>query len=255
MSSRIASPDRQAPRTALAVVLASAVALVLAGCTLSASSGNGPASSSTEANRIPNVIGLSTEEAKAKLETAGYTVAVVQESTVLSPLPEGTVLAQRPSANTDGPPGLPIYLSVAGATQYAEVPMVIGMTLDEATKTIISAGMILGKISYATSPTPKGSVSGQDGAYRQGTAPGKDLAVGSPVSITISTGPEGQIPNVVGMTKEEAIAALTRVGYAVSTEVSEKRKGKPGTVESQFPAAGVSDPTQAYVTIYLISAD
>lgn len=47
------------------------------------------------------------------------------------------------------------------------------------------------------------------------------------------------VPDVVGMTREEAVAALEAVGLTVETQPSYDVVAEPGTVASQEPAAGV----------------
>jgi beta-lactam-binding protein with PASTA domain len=74
--------------------------------------------------------------------------------------------------------------------------------------------------------------------YQQGTAPGVRLDKGSSVDIYVSLGPpKVEVPDVMGKSRDDAIAALTeaKLKYKVLTVFS---KEDPDTVVAQEPAGG-----------------
>jgi eukaryotic-like serine/threonine-protein kinase len=75
-----------------------------------------------------------------------------------------------------------------------------------------------------------------------GTNPpaGTPLAKGSPVTLIVSSGPTAvEVPNTVGMTQDEATAALTGRGLSVIVNFG---PGQNGRVVAQDPGGGTVPP-------------
>jgi serine/threonine-protein kinase len=93
-------------------------------------------SKGAETSPVPNVVGLSFDQAKSKLEADGFVVGT--KELVDSTEAEGTVVAQDPNAGEDADDGATVTLQVASGKN--EVPSLGGMTKDEAEQAIRDAG-------------------------------------------------------------------------------------------------------------------
>ncbi|WP_230670388.1 Stk1 family PASTA domain-containing Ser/Thr kinase [Rathayibacter sp. Leaf248] len=164
---------------------------------------------------VPALIGLSEEEAIAAITAApfalGDTTRVfdgdVDEGRVISAaLPDGSPL----------PPVLAEQSTIALTVSLGSIPNVVGMTLEEATAAAKDAGLALDRNGEDWSDTvPAGVVLIQ-------ANPEAPATTGGTISVVVSKGPEPvAVPNVVGLTRDEAKAALDAVdltwSYSLST--------------------------------------
>jgi beta-lactam-binding protein with PASTA domain len=121
---------------------------------------------------------------------------------------------------------------VGGCAKVA-VPAVEGLTQDAAITAITGAKLKVGTIIQQTNSTvATGKVISQD------PASGSSLAEGSPVNLTISSGPQvTTVPNVEGLTQDDATTALTAAKLKVGT-ITQQTSNTVGTgkVISQDPA-------------------
>jgi eukaryotic-like serine/threonine-protein kinase len=183
--------------------------------------------------RVPNVVGVSTTEAVAKLGQRGYP-AVVRSIVNRSARP-GTVISQRPTSGTKLDRGSQVTIMVARGPGTVDVPNVVGLPVDQAFVRLQSAGL-KGRSVQVASKQPKGRV------IKQAPPSGAQAKKGSAVLLTVSKGPSlVAVPSVKGMTEAEATATLTRLGFRV--KVSRVHSTAPtDTVVSQQPRAGIRVP-------------
>jgi len=127
------------------------------------------------------------------------------------------------------------------------VPSVIGMTRKEAVATLSDAGF-RASVTIADSLSPKGKV------FTQSPGGGTVTALGTIVSVQISTGEPAQIsmPRVFGMRGFEAKAYLQSLGLAVATvKIETEKPDKVGFVIAQDPPSGTFVVQGSTVTIYV----
>jgi serine/threonine-protein kinase len=132
------------------------------------------------------------------------------------------------------------------------VPNVVGRPLAQATTTLTTAGLRLGKVSYSgtsVAGVADGSVVSQD------PAAGSKVATGTPVSLVIAGQQVIQVPDVTGQSLTQATETLEGVGLVVGT-VSRvpTSTAAPDTVLSETPAAGQSVPHGSTVTLSVAAA-
>ncbi len=129
--------------------------------------------------------------------------------------------------------GVGIWALVRGGG--VQVPNVTGMTVDQARQTLAAEGLQLKVAKEVIDPAnPKGAIISQE------PGPGTKIDKGGTVEVVVSKGAEVvSVPNVVGMTRADAEAALTAAGFKVDgvTEAYSSQIGK-GKVASQNPEAG-----------------
>ena len=128
---------------------------------------------------VPNVVGLSAEEARTKLESAGFACKTVGSG--------AEVTDQTPAGGAIVPNNATIllYLGEEKPDTPATMPEVVGMTAAEANQAITNAGLIM-KVTGATS-----SSSGNVRAISQSAAAGTQLERGSVVTVQFGSQSSG----------------------------------------------------------------
>jgi beta-lactam-binding protein with PASTA domain len=133
---------------------------------------------------IPKVVGFKQEEAVAVLQTAGLKQEVVAEK-YDEKVPEGVVISMEPQAGRLVKVGRMVRLTLSLGSRWSTVPEVQQMSVERAGPLIRSAKLIVGAEKASFHPKiPIGYV------ISQSPASGKRVPRNSPVSITISRGPE-----------------------------------------------------------------
>lgn len=184
--------------------------------------------------KVPNVVGLTFNDASSALEQKGLK-AERGENRYHNAAPKGTVLDQSPGADSKEAPGTTVTLVVSAGQRYATVPGVIGMSRELALNALESAGFEAGEVVERPSNEARGTVT--DSRPR----PGTQAPIPSSVALTLSAGPTlVLVPDVVGRPLSDATILLRQVGLAVG-DVSYA----PGAVAdaaanivSQSPPAG-----------------
>jgi len=148
---------------------------------------------------VPDVIGVSVEDATQQLEQAKL---VARPSTVPSSQPQGRVVAQSPSAGEKVARDSPVRINVSGGPGTATVPDVRGSTVENATADLKAAGLGV-KTQQVESDEPEGTV------VSQSPAAGAKVDRGTAVTLRVSTRPSVQpveVPDVTGLVEDEARA-------------------------------------------------
>jgi serine/threonine-protein kinase len=161
---------------------------------------------------VPNVTGISQDEALRRLQDEGFVVRTSFEPS--ETVEAGNVIRTVPTFGTMVEEGSTIDLFVSSGPQEVPVPPVVGETLDEARRLITEAGLTVGQVTERADATfAEGIVISQDPS--QGVRVGTD----APVNLVVSTGPETVIiPDVVNQTERDATAAITGLGLLVRVQ-------------------------------------
>lgn len=184
--------------------------------------------------KVPNVVGLTYDDAARRLDQAGFT-AQRGEERFHSSAPKMTVLDQTPAPGAQDVAGAKVTLVVSKGQQMGHVPAVSGMSREDAERAIEDAGFTVGDVSEEPSNQPLGAVIGTR------PAAGTSMATPSPVALIVSAGPTVvTTPDVVGRNFAQAQLLLQQVGLTmgdVSTPTGEAPSGA-AMVIAQSPAAG-----------------
>ena len=120
---------------------------------------------------VPNVVGKTAEEAKAKLESAGFSYKTVGDGdTVTDQTPVGGAIVPNNAA-------VILYLGAEKSGELCTVPKVVGKTAEEANKVLTNAGLIM-KVTGATSAS-----SGNVHAISQSVPEGSQVEAGSVITV------------------------------------------------------------------------
>ena len=192
--------------------------------------GMGPGSPGT----IPRVTNKTVAEAQQLLSTAGFqsTTKDVFDDDIRAGLAVGT----EPEAGQEIRKFQPVSLFVSKGPQLFPLPGLSGTSLDEAKNQLNGAEMALGTVTETFSETePAGTVLAQD------PAAGTPARRGTPVSLTVSKGPEPiPVPDVRGQEQGAAVKALEAAGLkaVISPETVNDKKVPKGAVVAQEPHSG-----------------
>jgi len=197
---------------------------------------------------IPNVVGMSTEEARTRLAADGFVVGEIttEEREDVS---EDTVVSTDPPPETPLLQGSTVNLVVSAPPSSVQVPgEVIGMSEVEA-RAILEAPPyeFVVTTDIRSSPTvPENTVM----EIRPG--PGELVEMGSDILILVSSGPEDvRVPVVVGRTEAQARNTITEIGLVPDVQFQDGDFGpnEDGRVISQSLPVGSTVPPGTTMTI------
>jgi eukaryotic-like serine/threonine-protein kinase len=182
---------------------------------------------------LPNVAGLTSAQANAKLKEAGFEPTTEKQSSAT--VASGRVISTNPSAGTEAQAASSVTVRVSSGPAQTAVPDVVGQSRAAAEATLTNAKLAVGAITQQTSTEQSpGTV------LEQSPSSGSELPTGGTVNLTVAQAPtETAVPDVVGQNEAQAAAALGRAGFtpqAVTQTTTEA--SQVGTVLKQSPAAG-----------------
>jgi serine/threonine protein kinase/beta-lactam-binding protein with PASTA domain len=192
--------------------------------------GMGPGSPGT----VPAVANRTVAEAQQLLRDAGFQSST--KDVFDDDVKAGLVVGSEPDAGTEIRKFQQVSLFVSKGPQLFPLPQLTGKTLDASKAALNGAGMALGKVTEKfDEEVPAGTVLGQ------APASGTPVRHGTPVSLTVSKGPQPiPVPDVRGQDQDAAFRAIEAAGLkAVFADETVHDKNVPkGAVVSQEPASG-----------------
>lgn len=195
---------------------------------------------------VPDVSGLTQDQARQQLTDAGLTVGSVREDDNPAQ-PEGRALGTEPGANQSVAEGSPVTLVISSG--LVQLPDLSGQTEEAAKQALNDLKLSANTSTEESADVPAGSV------IRQDRAPGL-VPQGTVVNLTIATAPTTvTIPNdIVGKTEADATAQLQGLGLTVDAVSSDDPSSQPaGTVISSDPRVGSKVAIGSTVTLTLSS--
>ncbi|MBD2765616.1 Stk1 family PASTA domain-containing Ser/Thr kinase [Kocuria sp. cx-455] len=163
----------------------------------------------TTAATVPDVAGSSVATAERTLDGAGISNVGVH-TTTNAQVPAGSVIATDPGASSQVRGLEQVVLLVSEGPAQVDVPLVEGMSLNEARDAITRAGFSVGAVQPRFSEEPAGTV------VEQQPASGSSAEEGSVVDLTVAlAGPTEPAPNVVGQNVDSARESLEQRGFTV----------------------------------------
>jgi eukaryotic-like serine/threonine-protein kinase len=182
--------------------------------------------------QVPNVVGETEDDATQTLEDAGFEVEVEREFN--DDVRRNEVFEQDPEAGERLERGETVTITVSRGERQVEVPDLEGQTVGEAQGTLADANLELGSVTNEASEAEEGTIIDQD------PGPGEQVQPGSPVNVTVSSGPETVVvPNVVCQDIDEAQATITGAGLGFDVTGERFSDECPeGTVAEQNPGGG-----------------
>lgn len=190
---------------------------------------------------VPNVVGQPRQTAEVNLARAGFEteVLVAADDTV----PEGEVVSQTPPAGTEAVRGSTVRITVSGGPNAVQVPDLRGRSLEEATQLLKDLDLVLGTVTRTDDPDVA------ENEVISSTPPaGQEVKPGTRVAVEVGTG-KVVVPNVVGLSQNEAQRDLADANLQVRTEYQQTNDAPEGTVIKQDPGARKKVASGSTVTI------
>ena len=205
---------------------------------------------------VPDVSGMSEDDAKTAIEDLGLTF-VKGDDVSSDTVDEGLAVSSDPGAGTSAVLGADVTVSFSSGSATVKVPDVTGMTQSEARKEIENANLAWGDVTAEDSP---GTQAGR--VIRSNPAPDTSVSRGETVSVVVSSG-RTTVPSVVGKTQDEAQEAIKAAGLNYNTTTNDSKtndqsKSNRYEVTAVDPAEGQSidlgDSVTLTVTHYVYEA-
>ena len=179
---------------------------------------------------LPTLAGLPSRD--AILELRNHSIPYSVRSVYSDAVAPGLVMSSDPIPGTkiDGTTGVTLTISAGSLTVYASTPSLVGLSEMAAQTRLLSAGLIMGNVTYLPDNAPAGQV------LSQSVAVGQKVPLGTKIDLVVSSGrthTDKTVPSLYGLTLAQAQAALRACGLVVGHVSSPS-----GTVISQSPAPG-----------------
>lgn len=189
------------------------------------------------------LVGMRAREARAALRGVGLTdIEVSREYS--ADVGRGEVVWASVRDGAMVPTDETVRLTVSDGPPPVTVPEVTGLGQDEASDALAAKGFEVTWEDRFDEEVPAGSVIGTE------PGAGEGAAQGSTVTVVVSMGPEGTVPDVVGMSVEDAKDRLEKAGYTVVVRGFGELFGE-GVLETE-PTAGERLKQGGKVTIWTL---
>lgn len=157
---------------------------------------------------VPLLKGVTLTAAQSQVSAARLPFGTVTQT--FSTLPTGTVIDQNPQPGSVAP-GTPVNVVVSKGPEMTGVPGVTNTDLAAATGALKGARLTVNPVYQASATVPSGTV------FAQNPLPPAQIPVGSPVTLTVSSGPPPfPMPSVTGAACSAAQAQLQGVSLTVT---------------------------------------
>jgi beta-lactam-binding protein with PASTA domain/tRNA A-37 threonylcarbamoyl transferase component Bud32 len=196
---------------------------------------------------VPKVVGLTQAKAVEALQAAELQVGdVTPRPDPTGKIKAGVVMEQDPAAEAEAETGSKVNLVVSSGPEQVDVPRLVGLSLKQAEKELLDAGLKVGEVRPEEQPGAD-----PDEVLRSDPVVGTPVAVGSKVNLVVASR-KITVPNVVGLQEEEALRKLEEAGFRHRTkeEFSDRPKGE---VVEQSPKADTKAESNSVVTLVISS--
>ena len=196
---------------------------------------------------VPDVVGYTEQDARDSLREAGLKVGRIKLEKS-NTVPEGMIISQDPKADTQVQPGSVVNLTISSKEETVNVPNLKGLTAADAEQQLAAYGLVGAAKQDYSDTIEAGKVCDQDPAVNS------QVAVGSTVTYTVSTGKKPEIvsvPDVRGIGEGEAAAALQNRGLSVSIDYESSTSANQGEVIRQSISAGTEVAKGTSITIII----
>ncbi len=217
-------------------------------------------SNDTKTLEVPQFVGLNySKDIKGNSDYSDFSFQITEQKFTQSEAKnknysDGDVIDQDPRANTTIDVGTKVSLTLASVIEDSEetntvsVPSLAGKSYEEAQSALRAKGLKAKRTEKTSESVAQGYVISSD------PDAGEDVEVGSTVTIIVSSGSANTnktVPNLTGMTTEQATAALEKAGLSLGSVHEQESTATAGTVISQTVPYGteVAKGTSVGITI------
>ena len=203
-------------------------------------------SSSPKDVQIPNVVNLTQEEAKQRIEQLKLKFAYKEEYS--ADVEAGHVISQDPQYinNYSVKEGSTVTVVISKGMEQTKVPKVIGMEYSKAESALTEAGLEVEKVEETSQKVEAGYVISQE------IDANTEVQKGTKIKIHVSTGTgikKVTVTSVIGKSSEEAKKILTDLKLEVNVVEDEDTSKSDGVVLKQSVDPGTSIEEGSAITI------
>ena len=181
---------------------------------------------------VPSVIGMTEADGKQLLSNSGLNVVQIREQ-YNDKIPSGRILSQLPQPNAVVKDGRRAYLIISKGIERIRVPRLIGYYERDARLTLMKSGLLLGSVTLKPDSLVEPGV-----VIEQSVAEGTPIQREAVIDIVMSTGFGSPVPDVVGLSLDDAQNELLANGYIIGNIIRKPSTvADPGTVLGQYPKA------------------
>ncbi|MFP5352423.1 MAG: Stk1 family PASTA domain-containing Ser/Thr kinase [Actinomycetota bacterium] len=192
---------------------------------------------------VPDLAGQRLPVAERTATELELQVLVVDRRSDLS-VPKGAVLEQSPDGG-ELEEGSTIEVVLSTGPPKVKLPVLTGLTLEEAEAALQRKDLFRGKVTREYSLEAEGTV------LSQSPKDGK-LVIGSEVDLVVSKGPQPlEVPDVSGLSEAKAIAQLKDAGFSPVTVEAYSDDVKEGLVISTSPGASEIAEEASEIEVYV----
>ena len=186
---------------------------------------------------VPDVTGMTQADATYMLQNKGFTV---RSTTVPSDSTEGLVLLMDPGAGARQEEGAEVVIHVSISRT---VPKVVGSSQDSALKALSDNGFENVDVQLERSDEPEGTV--------LSVSPEEGEKAKASTAITLTVAQAYIVPDVSGMTYNEAVQAIKDAGLSSTAVYTYSETASEGAIMGVEPSAGSKVPSDTVVVISL----
>ena len=205
----------------------------------------GGSTSSNKTVTVPNIVGMTLENATKELEKLGLKIKVLE--TVESDEEENTIIEMNPVSNTDAKKGDIIEVKVSGGLSKVTVPDLRDYEINYIENLLSQKGLEW-NITYKYSENIKAGY-----LISQYPERDKEVTKGTTIELTISKGPEEKfvsVSNYLGQNVDAAKSELEELGLTVILQEQQTdRESENGVVLSQSLESGTKISAGAKITL------
>lgn len=183
-----------------------------------------------------NLVGMSEADAKAAVESVGLVFAVSDKTVASEELAEGMVAEVDPPSGERVEVGTTVTAKLSSGSDSVVIPEITNMTPEAAQDAVEALGLV-----WELDANKVDSDSVEEGKIAKvNPSVGKKVKKGSTVKGTVSSGKKTvTVPDLTGMTQDQAREYLTQVGLQVgNVQTSDDPSQSAGKILSSSPAAG-----------------
>lgn len=183
-----------------------------------------------------NLVGMSEADAKAAVESVGLVFAVSDKTVASEELAEGVVAEVDPPSGERVEVGTTVTAKLSSGSDSVVIPEITNMTPEAAQEAVEALGLV-----WELDANKVDSDSVEEGKIAKvNPSVGKKVKKGSTVKGTVSSGKKTvTVPDLTGMTQDQAREYLTQVGLQVgNVQTSDDPSQSAGKILSSSPAAG-----------------
>lgn len=195
--------------------------------------------------RLPDLTGMNVTDATRTLRQAELVPATYSEN--VQGVDPNTVTSQAPPAGAVVRRGRTVSLGVNTPPEASRVPVLVGLTQQEATQRLRDLNLAAAELSFAYSDRTAGLV------IEQTPAAGERFGSNVRISLVVSRGrgrTDLTVPDLVGTDLGQAVRQLEDMGFTrIESAAANVSFDRPRAITDQSPAPGETVPASTPITL------